>query len=206
MDSYEKYCIGTYCAKNLITTKLTRIYKSIERSLNTKAKGDRLAKELLSRAKSQADDLVKYIPQFMDDLRDTSDFPQPAAHQVVGRCMRSLFTDLYNTRSQLLNIGTFETLEAKAEFAWTMIETTLRMEDVIDKHFRGHQIISNELQLFMLESRVDRSRLERVEQAGIDAKEASEEAVSKISKVEAAVEKVRQDLGNLRTAVNKVKK
>ena len=158
------------------------------------------------RSLSQADTLVKYIPQFVEDLRDTSDFTEPNAYKVVGRCMRALFTDLCNTRSELVNIGTFGTLEEKAEFAWTMIETTLRMNEIIDKNFRGHQIISNELQLYMLESRVDRSRIVKVEEADVAAVKASSEATSKLKKLESDLEKVKMEFGNIKAAVSKIKK
>ena len=80
-----------------------------------------------------------------------------------------------------------------------MVDNTLVMQDIIDKGFRSHPVIIREIQLFLLEQRVDRSQLLLVDKT-------SKEARDKSGKLESLLEKTRQELGSLKAAVAKLPK
>ena len=203
MGSYEIWDVGSSCQRIQLTKLLTRKVKALTKLLTTRAPGDRLAKELLDQAEKQVIQLMLFITNFNQDLVNSCHFTPKAAWGLVGRCVRAIFTHLHGIRVELGECETFTSVDEKAEFAHTMIRSTMEMWDIIDNGFRTHPIVMREVQLFTLEHRVDAEQLEAVRALAKEARDLAKVADAKAEKFKAECVLLKQECGNLKAKLNK---
>ena len=202
---FNAYDVGSACARKTMEKMIARAVKVLRKRLTSRAASDRLAIVLLENAERQSAHLMQFMTNFHQDLVHTCHFESKAAWGLVGRCVRAVFIHLYEIRAELAEIESYDTIAEKAEFAFTMINSTMSMWDIIDKDFRSHPVVMNEVQLFSLENRIDVSQLLKVEQMAKEARDAVKASTAQLARLEKALVQVKQEVGNLRTELGKRK-
>ena len=129
----------------------------------------------------------------------------------MGRVTGIIFVTLKSVRARAGGLEDLRSDVAKASYIWTMMQSMMLMQEIIDRGFQSHPVVMKEVMEFQLENRVDASQLEAINAEMKTLKTQMKELQAALSKSDKAssgstdkVSKLNQELGNLKTEVKKI--
>lgn len=118
-------------------------------------RGCALALELLSGVRDQWSKLVAFIDSFYQLLTDVANFSPGKAWALVGRCVATVFTAMRIHREKVFKMRDDGSTKNRANIIWAMLQCHRVMNDFIKVDFKGHPLIVQAINTFMITERVD---------------------------------------------------
>ena len=213
MKDYSEYDENMYGMRYRMQTMITDLETAQMTGLDESVEWNRVKSRMLRVAVGHANQLLAFITNMYRALTTTCKYSPGPAWNLVGRIVGTIFLTLKSIRARAVALEEISSPASRATFIWTMMQSTMMMQEIIERGFQSHPVVMKEIMEFQLENRVDASQLESLQGEIKTLKTQFKEVQAALAKTDKAssqvmdkMNKLSQELGNLRTEVNKLKK
>ena len=213
LKDYAEYDENMYGMRYRMQTMIADLETSQMTGLDEDIEWNRVKSRMIRVAVGHANQLLSFITNMYRALTTTCKYSPGPAWNLVGRIVGTIFLTLKSIRARAMALEEIASPQSRATFVWTMMQSSMMMQEIIDRGFQSHPVIMKEIMEFQLENRVDASQIDAVHAEMKSLKAQFKEVQTGLAKVEKngaamsdKLNKLAQELGNLRTEVNKIKK
>lgn len=169
-------------------------------------RGLNLALELLTAINSQWNALSSFINSFYILLTHVAKFPADKAWALVGRCVATVFTAMRTYRERVFKMRDNGTAKNRAHIIWAVLQCHRLMNEFIKVDFKGHPLIVQAVNTFMITERVDPLKVDKALTWLETLKKDKTKLASSITKIEELVAFMSHTQKDMANEIKQIKK
>jgi hypothetical protein len=141
--------------------KLVQLISTIRGAINGYGKGPSLARHTLDQTLTQVSFLFGFWSEWHMELLHMCNYTTGVAWKFIGVCTRAVMDHLVGPRMEVASLGPdLQSAVVKGKVIWAVLTVHKRMQEVIAKEFKSHQVITTAMSGFLMKHRVDSSQMD----------------------------------------------